>query len=185
MQVVETSPRGLLLLDIDDVLCLSNPFGGYHARGALWRPDDEPKDIWKRLFHEEAVGALQELMMECRPHVVLTSSWLALMDRQHFVEVFKRTGLDTVAEALHPHWDAPADLGVSRQAAISRWLEAHHRGEPLLILDDLQSGESLVESEWDAAGHQILCDVDRGFHRGLLSKAMRALRTPYVRPAYW
>lgn len=187
MQAVETSPRGLLLLDIDDVLCLSKPFGGNHARSALWYPDDEPepKDIWKRLFDGGAVVALQELMTECRPLVVLTSSWLEIMDRQHFVEVFKRTGLGAVAEALHPHWDAPADLGISRQVAISRWLEAHHQGEPLLILDDLRSGESLIESEWCAAGHQILCEVDRGFHRGLLPAAVRALRTPYVKPAYW
>jgi hypothetical protein len=185
MHAVETSLRALLLLDIDDVLCLSEPYGGYHARGALSRPSDEPKDIWKQLFHAEAVRALQELVMECRPQIVLTSSWLAIMDREHFVEVFRRTGLEAVADALHAHWDAPADLGVSRHAAISRWLEAHHRGEPLLILDDMQSGESLVDSEWHAAGHQILCEVDRGFHRGLLPNAIRALRTPYVRPAYW
>lgn len=189
MPASETSPRGLLLLDIDDVLCLSNPFSVYHARGALSQPNDEPKDepkdIWKKLFHAEAVAALQELMTECRPLVVLTSSWLEIMDRQHFVEVFRRTGLGSVAEALHPYWDAPAGLGVSRQVAIARWLEAHHRGEPLLILDDLRSGESLVESEWDAAGHQILCAVDQGFHHGLLPPAIRALRTPYVRPAYW
>ncbi|KAA9176464.1 hypothetical protein F3K36_11535 [Delftia sp. BR1] len=187
MQVDDTPPRGLLLLDIDDVLCLSKPFGGYHARSALWRPDDEPesKDIWKKLFDREAVVALQELMTECRPSVVLTSSWLEIMERQQFVEVFKRTGLAAVAEALHPDWDAPAGLGVSRQTAIARWLEAHHQGEPLLILDDLRSGESLVESEWDAAGHQILCEVDRGFHRGLLPDAIRALRTSYVKPPYW
>lgn len=185
MQASETSPRGLLLLDIDDVLCLSNPYGVYHARGALSRPDDEPNDIWKTLFQAESVGALQELMTQCRPHVVLTSSWLEIFDRQHFVEVFERTSLGAVADNLHIHWDAPADLGVSRQVAIARWLEAHHQGEPLLILDDLRSGESLVESEWDAAGHQILCEADRGFHRGLLPDAMRALQTPYVKPPYW
>lgn len=184
---VETSPRGLLLLDIDDVLCLSKPFDGYHALSALWRPDDETelKDIWKKLFEKEAVVALQELMTECRPLVVVTSSWLEIMDREHFVEVFKRTRLEAVAENLHTHWYAPADSGVSRQVAISSWLEAHHRGEPLLILDDQRSGESLVESEWDAAGHQILCEVDQGFHQGLLPKAMWALRTPYVKPTYW
>lgn len=185
-QAVGTFPRGLLLLDIDNVLCLSNPCGGYRAPGALLRPNHEPHDFWEQLFHGEAVRALQELMIECRPQVVLTSSWLEMMERQHFVEVFNRTGLEAVADSLHPnYWDAPAELGVSRHAAISRWLEAHHQGEPLLILDDSRSGESLVESEWHAAGHQILCEVDRGLHRGLLPAAIRALRTPYVRPAYW
>lgn len=186
MQVVEAlQQRGLLLLDIDDVLCMSQPFGGYHARGALWRPADEPRDIWEKLFHPKAVAATQELMRKCRPRVVLTTSWLAILDRQHFVEVFLRTGLEAVAEALHEYWDAPANLGETRHAAISKWLTAHHRGEPLLILDDLQSGESLVESEWSAAGHQILCEPERGFHAGLLPKAMQALRTPYVKPAWW
>lgn len=184
-QAIENFPRGLLLLDIDDVLCLSNPRGGYRARSALLRPKDETRDFWKQLFDVEAVRALQELMMECQPQVVLTTSWLAFMEREHFVEVFKLTGLDAVAEALHRYWNAPADLGVSRHAAISRWLEAHHRGEPLLILDDTLSGESLIESEWDAAGHQILCDAGRGFNRELLPTAIRALRTPYLKPAFW
>ncbi|WP_349742938.1 HAD domain-containing protein [Roseateles cavernae] len=186
MQAVDLSPRrGLLLLDIDDVLCLSQPFGGYHARGALWHPAEAPKDLWEKLFHPPAVVAMQELMSACRPQVVLTSSWLAIMDRQHFVEVFRRTGLGAVAEALHPNWAAPQNRGVSRHDAISKWLEVNHRGEPILILDDQLSGESLVESEWDAAGHQILCEVDVGFHPGLLTKAMLALRKPYVKPAWW
>jgi len=179
------TPRGILLLDIDDVLCLSQPFGGYQARGALWRPSEAPRDIWEKLFHPPAVAALQQLMQECAPEVVLTTSWLCIMDRQHFVEVFQRTGLGAVAESLHAQWDAPANLGESRHSAILKWLEANHRGEPLLVLDDTLSGESLVESIWDAAGHQVLCEVDRGFHAGLLPAAMKALRTPYVKPAWW
>lgn len=185
MQAIESAQRGLLLLDIDDVLCLSNEFAGYHARGALWRPADEPADFWKKLFDADAVQALHELMLECSPQVVVTSSWLTLMDRPHFVKVFERTGLEALAASLHEHWAAPAGLGVSRHDAISTWLKANHHGEPLLILDDLQSGESLVESEWDAAGHQILCEVGRGFHAGLLPQAMKALRTPYIQPLWW
>jgi hypothetical protein len=180
-----STPRGLLLLDIDDVLCLSQPFGGYHARAALWRPSEEPKDLWETLFHPNAVAALQHLMQECEPQVVVTSSWLSIMDREHFVEVFKRTGLAAVAESLHPQWDAPQNLGMSRHGAIAKWLDANHRGEALLILDDTLSGESLIDSVWDAAGHQVLCEVDRGFHAGLLPAAMKALRTPYVKPEWW
>jgi len=180
-----TIPRGLLLLDIDDVLCQSQPFGGYHALGALWRPSEEPKDIWEKLFHPPAVAALQHLMRECAPQVVLTTSWLCIMDRQHLVEVFQRTGLSAVAESLHAQWAAPQDLGVSRHGAISKWLEGNHRGEPLLILDDTLSGESLIDSVWDAGGHQLLCEVDIGFHAGLLPAAIKALRTPYVKPAWW
>lgn len=181
----QSPQRGLLFLDIDDVLCLNQPFGGYHARGALLRPADEPKDIWQKIFHPAAAAALKELMLTCHPQVVLTTSWISIMDRQHFVEVFRLTGLEVVAESLHQFWDAPQNVGTSRHTAILKWLGSHHRGEPLLILDDLTSGEGLVESEWDAAGHQILCEVDRGFHAGLLPKAIRALRAPYVKPKWW
>lgn len=179
------SQQGVLILDLDDTLCLSNPYGGYQARSALWRPAEEPKDIWEKLFSRDAVEALRELMLATRPRVALSTSWLAIMDRQHFVEVFNRTGLGVVAESFHEHWDIPQNLGVSRRDAIARWLEAHHSTEPLLILDDPASGESLIESVWDAAGHQILCEVDRGFHAGLLPKAIQALQTPYVKPLWW
>jgi HAD domain in Swiss Army Knife RNA repair proteins len=180
-----SSQQGSLILDLDDTLCLSNPYGGYHARAALLRPAEAPRDIWVKLFHRAAVDALQELMAVARPKVALSTSWLAIMDRPHFVEVFRRTGLGALAESFHEHWDIQQNLGVSRHDAISAWLEAHHRGEPLLILDDPTSGESLIESVWDAAGHQILCEVDRGFHAGLLPKAIEALRTPYVKPLWW
>lgn len=179
--VAAPSARGLLMLDIDDVLCLSQPYGGFHVRNAFYSPSRAPHDLWERLFHPEAVAALQELMRECRPLVVITSSWLSILDREHFIEVFRKTGLGEVADSLHESWDAPQNFGVSRRDAIAAWLVVHHRGEPLLILDDLLSGESLVESAWAEAGHQILCEVGRGFHQGLLAEATRALQTPYQR----
>lgn len=179
------APRGLLLLDIDDVLCLSQPFAVYHARAALWRAADEPANIWETLFNPKSVAALGELMQVCRPQVVITSSWLGVLDRQHFAEVFQRTGLAVVADALHKNWKAAPSPEGSRHEAISRWLEDNHRGEPLLILDDVMSGEGLIDSEWHAAGHQILCEIDRGFHSGLLPTAIQALRTPYLKPEWW
>ena len=174
-----------LLLDIDDVLCLSAPYGGRHAQRAVHQPERAPADLWQKLFHTEAVQALNELMEECQPRVVITSSWLSILDRPHFIEIFKKTGLEQVAVLLHEHWDAPRDLGVSRHDAIDNWLKQHHCGEPFLILDDFQSGESLVDCMWHEAGNVVLCHVDGGFNRGLLTVAKRALQNPFRKPEWW
>lgn len=167
--------QGTLLLDIDDTLCLNDPFGCLHARLALMRPWELPSDIWDRLFSLEAVEVLNELMAERKPRVVITSSWLALFERAHFVEVFKRVGLPAVGASLHEAWAAPQNRGTSRLDSISAWMKQHHCGEPFLLLDDFQSGESLVGSDWEKAGNVVLCAVGDGFRRNHLPAALRAL----------
>jgi len=169
-----------LMLDLDDVLCINAQYGGTHAHLAAYRPSQASSDLYHRVFEAGAVAALNQLMVEFRPQVVMTTSWLSLLpDRGHFVDLFNRTGLPLVAQALHDNWDAPTNRGESRLAAIDRWLGLHHAGQPLLILDDEESGSSLVGSSHHRAGRVILCEVNRGFHVGLLDAARIALRTPY------
>lgn len=177
--------RPTVLLDFDDVLCLNQVYGGAHAHRAAYYPKEAPEDFYEKLFHRPAVDALNVVLTEFNPRVVLTTSWLKLLQRHHFVEIFNRTGLQEAALCLHEHWDAAADRGVSRIQAIEQWLEHHHHGEPILILDDVQSGESLLDSTFVDTGRAILCEVDGGFHEGLLDAARDALQRPYQRLEPW
>lgn len=179
------SHRPVLFVDIDDVLCLNEPFGCIHVRNALRSRTDAPPDLWARLFRAESVQALNSLLAEFNPKVVITSSWLSLLDRDDFIHVFQATGIEKLSSNFHEFWDAPTNYGTSRLDAIENWLQAHHAGEPILILDDPESGESLVDSFHHQAGRALLCEPGCGFNPTLLAAAARALRTPYSRLEPW
>ena len=161
----------LVFLDVDDVLCLNDPYGGMDVISP--RP---PADLHRRLFHRPAVEALCAIVEEHRPVVVMTTSWIRILDRGDFEDLFARTGLASVARALHPTaWQAPAGPGQTRLQAIEAWLAKHHRGEALVVLDDTFSGTGLAGSRLDAAGRVILCELQVGLHAGHLDVVRRAL----------
>lgn len=89
-----TQHRPTLFLDFDDVLCPNTPYGGLHVQRAFARPTEAPPDLFERLFSQEAVEVLNKLVEEFSPGVVLTTSWLKLLDRAHFVDLFSRSGLE-------------------------------------------------------------------------------------------
>lgn len=160
------------MLDFDDVICLSRPYGG----SELWLPEAErPADLYERLWHAPASRALLEVMTEFRPQVVVTTSWLRFMQRPAFEALFHATGLGVVADSLHEHWEAPAMRGWTRHTAIESWLTRHYQGEPLVVLDDEFSGTGLKSSRLDRAGCVVLCDGDVGLHAGHLPAIRRAL----------
>ena len=161
-----------MFLDFDDVLCLNEPYGGhdlYRARA------DWPADLFEKLWHPPAVQALLQVVDEYAPQVVITTSWLRLLEREGFVELFQRTGLSALADALHEAWDAPQDFGRTRHQAIERWLFAHYESQPLLILDDEFSGTGLLGSKLHKAGCVVLCKADVGLHAGHLPAVRAAL----------
>jgi hypothetical protein len=180
-----TLHRPTLFLDFDDVLCSNTPYGGLHVQRALARPTEAPPDLFERLFSPEAVGVLNRLIEEFSPGIVLTTSWLALLDRAHFVDLFSRCGLERISSNLHRYWDAPADRGASRLSAIEGWISLHHESEPILILDDVQSGESLVDSFFHECGWAVLCGVEGCLTMAHLEAARAALRLPYSRSEPW
>lgn len=165
------SSRPLVFLDLDDVLCLNSPYGGYDVVVA-----PRPEDLWVKLFAQRAVNILLAAIEEYRPRVVLTTSWLRLLDRQGFQGVFQATGLGQLAECFHEHWDAPQNSGETRLEAIERWLLRHHRGEPFVVLDDTLSGTGLAGSRIDLIGRLVLCEVNVGLHAGHVAAIHRALQ---------
>lgn len=164
--------RGTLGLDLDDVLCLGRPYGGAEV---LFPAAERPADLFERLWHAPAVQTLLVVMNEFRPRVVLTTSWLRLMERSGFEELFRATGLQLVADSLHEQWEAPSRPGWTRHRAIENWLTRYYEGEPLVLLDDDLSGTGLQGSQLDKVGCVVLCQANVGLHAGHLPKIRRAL----------
>ena len=168
--------RPILFLDIDDVLCLNAPYGGHDVLHSASGPP--PPDLWQRLFHPIAKAVLLQVLQEHQPAVVLTTSWLRFMPKDGFQALFKRTGLELASASFHEAWEAPQMHGQTRLHAIELWLSKHHAGEPLAILDDLDSGTGLMGSKLDKAGRVILCDVGVGLQEIHLPAIRVALGKP-------
>ena len=161
----------ILFLDLDDVLCLNDPYGGCDALTG-----EAPDGPWERLFHAPAVKTLLRVLDEHQPLVVLTTSWLRFLDRQGFEELFMKTGLAKVKAALHSAaWGGPQNRGNSRLKAIEAWMSAHHNGEPFVILDDTLSGTGLARSPFDRSGAVVLFEVGVGLTEAHLDAVRRAL----------
>ena len=167
---VEVGP-GLLFLDFDDVLTTSRPYGGFE----LFDTTSRPADLLEKLWHPPSKAALLRIMDEHSPRVVITTSWLRLLERAGFEELFAKTGLDAVAASLHEHWEAPTFVGKSRHDAIVRWLLAHHAGEPVVVLDDATSGTGLRGSKLDKLGRVVWCKAGVGLNEGHLHQVREAL----------
>ncbi|MCA6218975.1 hypothetical protein KGA65_20730 [Ideonella sp. B7] len=167
---VEAGP-GLLFLDFDEIICLSRPYGAYE----LFDAESQPIDLFEKLWHPPSKAVLLSIMEEHSPRVVITTSWLRLMERGGFVDLFSRTGLDSVAAALHEHWDAPTNAGKTRHDAIERWLFAHHASEPVIVLDDEISGTGLRGSKLDKLGRVVWCEAGVGLHEDHLPQVRQAL----------
>lgn len=170
----------LLFLDFDDVICLNRPYGGYDVAVG-----DGPADLWERLWHRPAIELLQGVVTAMRPRVVLTTSWLRFLQLDAAKDLFDRTGIDWLGQALHPQGEALQMSGRTRLEAINDWLRIHHRGEPYAIVDDHLSGTGLKGSSHDKAGRVILCEVNMGLqphHIDRLYQALGATTNPSPPP---
>lgn len=172
---VGVKTRPILFLDLDDVLCLNEPYGGYD----LIAPG-KPADLYKKLFEGGPVRRLNEILDRASPQVVMTTSWLRFLDRTGFEQLFSQTGLLAVVGAFHEHWEAPQNYGETRLQAVERWLEQHHRGEPYAVLDDHLSGTDLAASVHDLLNRVILCDENVGLLDEQRDGVLAALTRPFV-----
>lgn len=165
-----STERPLLFLDLDDVLCLNNHYGGRHLQ-----LDPVPPDLYQRLWSAPAVAALKQVLDEAKPTVVLTTSWLSFMDLAAARQLFSVSGLVELADALHPAGEAPQLWGKTRLDAIDAWLQRHRWSGKYAILDDRESGTGLRRSRHNKAGRVVLCDVGVGFSELLVPKLLNAL----------
>ncbi len=169
--------RDVLFLDIDDVLCLNQPFGGYDVLQALSEVSkgtsqiqDFP-DLWAGLFSERAVSLVAAIHSEFNPNYVLSTSWRQFMNRPALEAVLKKTGLGFVVENFHSDWQTP-ELDATPQAwgppvratradEISAWLQTNPGCTHWAVLDDQLSGTGLVGQRWKS--RVVLCKENVGF----------------------
>ncbi len=149
--------RPLIALDLDDTICLNNPYGGYDVMQPIW-----PSDLATRLWHPPALDVLRPIVAELNPQIVITSSWLRVMELAAIDNLFRVTGAAWLADVLHPEGEPVQNSGWTRVMAIEDWLARHHRGEPYVVIDDPLSGTGLEGSRHDVAGRLVLCEVNVG-----------------------
>lgn len=170
---VRPTPRPLLFLDIDGVICLGKPYGWHEISS-----DDElPYDLWQRLWHPPSVSTLKTVIAEFSPRVVMTTSWTSLLQREDFQRIFEETRLDAVVDAFDSkEWRAPQLPGETRNSAIERWLARNRQWlAPKVVLDDRFSGTGLRGSRLDRSGCVVLCEHSVGLQPSDLPRIRAAL----------
>ncbi len=170
--------RPLIFLDLDDVLAVSREYTSHQVMASFKSGDlDGWTELWSGLFLAEACANLTTLHDEFWPQYVVSSSWSTYMTRVQMKEVFRRTGLEFVADNMHKYWTTPKGPGSARNNEIKNWIAKHgQRAQPTLVLDDHESGWSLLESFLDLQGVLVLCEPWKGFMADQLENAQRLLR---------
>jgi hypothetical protein len=173
----------VVFLDIDDVLCLNDPYGGQDALDAVEGKHVEPDRVLREIFAVQTKAVLETLHdeMEGNLRYVISSSWRRAFSRGQIERVFSTAGLGFVVSSLHEQWETPRKLWpTERIEEIQLWLQAHHRGEPFVVLDDEYSGESLAgvgdDLDHPLAERVVLCQIGVGLTADHLPIILGALR---------
>lgn len=135
------------LLDIDDVLCLNSPCGGFDAVAAVRGRHVNPAAVYGHIFAPDTVRVLRLVhdAMAGTPRWVIICTWRELLSREELSSIFRHTGLGFVADGLHEgkRWCTPPKFDRSRRVdEILQWLDRYHQSEPFAIIDDTLSGAS-------------------------------------------
>lgn len=186
----------LVFLDIDDVLCLSSPYGGFAAIAAVNDRHVNAAAVYRELFAAGAVKALKRVHddMDSRIRYVISSTWRESFSREQLEVVFRQSGLGFVADCLvdGAAWRTPVKFRLHQRIdEIAQWLMRHHQGEPFVILDDTHSGASLRRAlkvrvgakPHPFAGRVVLCQEYVGLTDGHVPTIVAALRREVVQPA--
>lgn len=158
--------KPIVMLDIDDVLCMSVPFNGYDVIDVFSGKRTDAELVFQKLFKSDSLEVLRRVHEEMSAELsyVISSTWRTEFDRDQMVRIFNATGASFVADSLRAGdaWCTPVLPGETRAQEINLWLQTHGRSEPFVILDDLYSGKSLLRGQMDSnhPWHQriILCD---------------------------
>jgi hypothetical protein len=179
MARVTVKMRPITFLDMDDVLAVSREYTSYQVIATFKSQDlDGWPELWAGLVFPEARANLMALHSEFWPQYVVSSSWTNYLTREQIQEIFRRAGLAFVADNMHKQWTTPKGTGSARVTEIENWIAKHRlRTQPILVLDDHESGWSLHESHLDQKGLVVLCEPWVGFVGDKLLDAQRLLRT--------
>ena len=179
----------LVFLDIDDVLCVHEPYGGFDAIEAVHGRHVNPAAVFSGLFATRARHALKRMhdAMDARVRYVISSTWREVFSREQLESVFRQGGLEFAADSLAEgeQWRTPSKLRLGQRVdEIAQWLHQHHQGEPFAIVDDTHSGASLLHALMTRPGaalhpfegRVVLCRENVGLtdaHVPILVEALR------------
>jgi hypothetical protein len=187
MKTATAEDEGLpiVFLDIDDVLCLNNPYGGSDALEAVKGRHADPDTVLREIFAAEPKRVLESVhkAMGGRLRYVISSSWRQVFSREQIERVFRTADVGFVAVGLHEKWETPTRLRrTDRIEEIESWLHHYHQGEAFVVLDDDYSGTSLTGIDEDLkhplAARVVLCPVGVGLTVEHLPIILDALRRP-------
>lgn len=199
----------VVFIDIDEVICMSRPYGCFAAAAAVNDRHVNPQEVYRQLFQASSIQALKRVddEMESTLRYVVSSTWREVFTRAQIEIVLRRAGLGFVADHLHEadRWCTPPKFGRSRRVnEIAEWLDRHHRGEPFAIVDDTCSGASLAlalepalptlsnvpvtghsknnEPPHPFAGRVVLCQEKVGLTEAHVPFIVAALRREVIAP---
>lgn len=144
-------------------------------------------ELWENVIDSSAAGRLELLHSEFNPLYVISSSWASYLDRTQMGEVFKRTKLEFVNRNLHENWrtfqsneydfqGSKRGPQKNRYQEIENWLSLFKiAGQPFVVIDDIFSGESLIDSCLASEGNVVLCRMKIGFNESKLQEARQVL----------
>lgn len=170
--------RPIIFLDIDDVIAINPTISGKTvAEGFSTKWLSFETDFWKHIFLPAARSNLATLHKTFYPQYVITSSWCNYISLRQFKIIFDNTGLNFIAKNLHKNWRTPRLEQTGRLLEIQKWISKHrHPLQPILIIDDDDSGWNLVGCDLDRNGLVVLCDKGVGFIESKLTIATEKLR---------
>ena len=188
MATAEDEGLPIVFLDIDDVLCLNNPYGGSDALEAVKGRHAAPDTVLREIFAAEPKRVLEIVHKEMGGQVqyVISSSWREVFSREQIEHVFRAADVGFVAVGLHENWETPSrQRRTDRITEIESWLHHYHQGEPFVVLDDDYSGTSLTGIDEDVnhplAARVVLCPVGVGLtieHLPFILDALRRIHNP-------
>ena len=177
----------VLFLDLDDVLCLNDSYGGFAAIEALNGRHHNPAAVFRKVFAARPSQVLSRTheSMGGELRYVISSTWRESFRREQMYELFRRAGLEFVANALHEgeRWRTTVKLRRLRRVdEIAAWLDRFHQGEPFAIVDDVLSGASLLPAltlpDHPFVGRIVLCEEKVGLTDEHMQTIVDALQRP-------
>lgn len=156
----------IVFLDCDDVLNIPPLYKNSFIVESYFldmTTVEEFDEAIKNLFTEEAMEVLRWLCDEYDPEFVISSTWRKDFTKEQFELMFHANNLPC---KLHEDWKTD-EIGL-RDEQIQRWIDDHPEETIHLILDDSQSGFSLVDSKLEYK--TLFCDrwdqTDEESHNG-------------------
>src|ERR1019366_2864872 len=106
MKTATAEDEGLptVFLDIDDVLCLNNPYGGSDALEAVKGRHADPDTVLREIFAAEPKRVLESVHKEMGGQLryVISSSWRQVFSREQIERVFRTADAGFDEDLKHP-----------------------------------------------------------------------------------